>query len=272
MLLFYHIEFQVFLTIDPKPSSRIPIWMVNDRVESDDGSASGWQHLPFEVQHPFETPAALRGRFSVVLRQTGPPEGVVFAAVKHGCFLTVGQLKLLHGVFRFPMVSKPNGHGKDGGVVKRDWADALIKFLFPDANTKDQWDMLQGIMGKNWKHLKHERVSRHSAEILTAFNGMDREDLRDFVDLVQVAADEEVLKEKRDRTSRPKDIMKSNQKHATPDSLRNLTPQEANCRISRHPGLKRYQSFYHGTDSNTGSLDYTVHDFVIFCVSTDVQL
>ena len=113
-----------------------------------------------------------------------------------------------------------------------------------------------GNHGENWKHLKHERVSRHSAEILTAFNGMDREDLRDFVDLAQVAADEEVLKEKRDRSSRPKDIMKSTQKHATPESLRDLAPQEATCRISRHPQLKRYQSFYHGTDSNTGPLDY----------------
>ena len=230
--------------------------MVNDRVERDDGSVSGWQHLPFEVQHPFETPAALRASFSVVLRQTGPPEGVVLSAVKHGCFLTVGQLKALHGIFRYPMVSKPDGHGKDGNVVKRDFAEGLIKYLMPDANKKDQWDMLQGIMGKNWKHLKHERVSRHSAEILTAFNGMDREDLRDFVDLAQVAADEEVLKEKRDRSSRPKDNMKSTQKHATPESLRDLAPQEATCRISRHPQLKRYQSFYHGTDSNTGPLDY----------------
>ena len=54
----------------------------------------------------------------------------------------------LYCIFRYPMVSKPDGHGKDGNVVKRDFAEGLINYLMPDANKKDQWDMLQGIMGK----------------------------------------------------------------------------------------------------------------------------
>ena len=64
---------------------------------------------------------------------------------------------------------------------------------------------------------------------------MDYENQPEWVDLVAVAADEEILKDKRNQAPRPTDITKSEQKYVTPGSLKVLQPKEANCRITRHP-------------------------------------
>ena len=241
---------QVYYTVDTNPGN-LPVWMFNDRVEVTE-TTTGWLHLPVELQHPLQTPDSLKC-FAVVLRQTGPPEQVVAAAIKNGCYLTLAQIRSLHATYKFPMVSKPHGSGKNGNVVKKDCALALIRFFHSKASEKEQNEMLRGIMGKNWRHLQAEKVSRHSSDILKAFNGMDYENQPEWVDLVAVAADEEILKDKRNQAPRPTDITKSEQKYVTPGSLKVLQPKEANCRITRHPQLKRYQAFYNAPDKENPS-------------------
>ena len=228
--------------MDANPGSDLPVWMFNDRLEITE-TTTGWLHLPVELQHPLQTPASLN-HFAVVLRQTGPPEQIVAAALKSGCYLTLAQIRSLHAAYKFPMISKPDGSGKNGNIVKKDWALALLRFFHPEVSENEQTEMLRGLMGKNWRHLQATKVSRHASDILKAFNGMDHENQPEWVDLVAVAADEEVLKIKRDQAPRPTDITKAEQKYATPGVLKTLQPKTANCRITRHPQLRRYQAFY----------------------------
>lgn len=218
---------------------RTPTWMFNDRFEG------GWEHVPFTIPHPLLIPSGLREMYAVVLKQSGPPEGLLRSAVRAATFLTVDQLKKIHVHLRYPMVSKPNGHGKDGNVVKRDWCQGLVDFLFPECSQQEKWDMVIGLLGKNWKHLKSggpSSTSKHSRDIIKCFDQMDRQDQKEYVDLCAVARDEEILAEKRKNKSREIGLPVSERKHLTPSGLKGLIP--ARARINRHPGLKRYQVFY----------------------------
>ena len=69
---------------------RTPTWMFNDRFEG------GWEHVPFTIPHPLLIPSGLREMYAVVLKQSGPPEGLLRSAVRAATFLTVDQLKKIH--------------------------------------------------------------------------------------------------------------------------------------------------------------------------------
>lgn len=66
-----------------------------------------------------------------------------------------------------------------------------------------------------------------------------------------MAADEVLLKEKRDERTRAATFSRNAKKHHTPLSLKDLRPPGG--RITRHPALKRYQAFY-TTYTEAGSL------------------
>eukprot|EP00434_Breviolum_minutum_P022179 symbB.v1.2.019580.t1/scaffold1585.1/size110488/1 len=179
----------------------------------------------------------------VVLLVTGPPEGLVISAVRSGVFLTVAQLKSLHAVIKFKLPEK--GSGKNGNIIKVDWVRALVNHYFGDSPEDIRMNMMKGMLGQSWKHLNPGRASKHSGDILRAFNGIDVADMKEYVDIAQVAADEEVLKEKRLQRERKVGYHMAARKHFTPKVLKEVIPAE--CRISRHPPLKRYQAFY-GTE------------------------
>lgn len=224
--------------VDSDPQSRIPVWLFNDRIDLKDGA--GWLHLPTKVLHPTQIPLNLRMEHCVVLLVTGPPEGLVISAVRSGVFLTVAQLKSLHAVIKFKLPEK--GSGKNGNIIKVDWVRALVNHYFRDSPEDIRMNMMKGMLGQSWKHLNPGRASKHSGDILRAFNGIDVADMKEYVDIAQVAADEEVLKEKRLQRERKVGYHMAARKHFTPKVLKEVIPAE--CRISRHPPLKRYQAFY----------------------------
>lgn len=238
--LFYGYLTEVYLSIDPEPQSRTPIWMFNDRLEVNGGI--GWLHLPMKILHPCEIPPNLRLDFAVVFLVTGPPEPIVKASIRSGIFLTVKQLKSLISAYKISV--GPKGSGKDGRLVKQDFAKAVVTFFFPDATSEEQKRMIEGLMGRSWKHLSASKGSKHSADILKAFGAMDPEDKREYIDIAEVAEDEELLKQKRDIKERHQIDSKADRKHMTPTCLRHLLPPYRQCRITRHPALKRYQAFY----------------------------
>ena len=241
-------EFYVF---DVEPTGRTPTWMFNDSLGMD---MNGWIHVPTKALHPWKMPEPVRQQYSVAFGQVGPPGPVLRHAVSEGFFLTVHQLTLLQQAIRFPMPEKGKGHGKNGRIVKRDWAESLIKHLFPDATCEEFEKMLKGICGQSWRHLSPSFASKHCADVIRAWNGMPAEDQQDYVKLAAVAKDEELLKEKRDRKEQMQRTQpNSKREHKTPDALRDLIPQVQGCRLTRHPALKRFQAFYTELDEK-GSL------------------
>ena len=200
-----------------------------------------------------ELPPLLRQQYSCVLLQTSPHESMVAASVRLGQPLNMEQLKALHGHYRFPLPPPKHGSGKKGGIVKQDYAEALVNHFFKDKVDKADFEsMVSGIMGRKIKHLDPSGSKRHADDILRAFEGLETEDQPDFVPLVQIAQDENILKKAReDRAPRSVDLKKGEQQHVTPSVLRDLCP--VGGRLNRHPQLKRYQGFISGTDPGTGT-------------------
>ncbi|CAK9028110.1 unnamed protein product [Durusdinium trenchii] len=240
----------VFLTVDKHPQSNYPNWMFNHVLPAiDDATERGWMHLPVEILHPYEIPKVLRQDHGVVLAVTGAPQSLIPAAVKAGIYLTLDHLRKLHGRYRFELPK--SGSGKHGRLIKKDWANAFVGFLFPDAPDSEKAEMSRAIVGRDSNHLQKSKVSAHCREILHAFNGLDKEDQHIFSDLVAVAKDEQLLIDRREQNARQQDS-RGEKQHETPKLLRNLIPPTPACRISRHPQLKRYQCFYTGKDLETG--------------------
>lgn len=216
--------------------------MMNSTLEMSVEAATGWLHVPLQIRHPWNLPEVVRQDHVVAFEQVGPLETLTHGGVKAGIFLTVAQLKLIQGQFKFPMPTV--GSGKNQRIIKKDYAEALVEHLFPEESKQRKHEMVCGIMGKNWKHLGPKKASKHSADIVSAFNGLPQEDMGEYSKLTAVAKDELLLKEQRDQRARVETVQKRTKEHETPLVLRDLHPSMAGCRITRHPVLKRFQAFY----------------------------
>ena len=80
-------------------------------------------------------------------------------------------------------------------------------------------------------------------------NCLEPEDLPTFKKMAAVAIQEIDLQSARpNRTPRPGGLAYETKSHHTPESFRrdldSLCPSGAECKIYRHPVLKRYQGFY----------------------------
>ena len=248
------------------PASKLPRWLMNDKLEMDAGTATGWLHVPLRVCHPWVLPEVIRQNHVVAFQQTGPLETIIHSGIRAGIFLTVGQLKLLQGSLKFPIPNKKEGSGKSGRLVKKDYAKSLVDYLFPGESEKNKSAMLLGIMGRTWKHLDPKQTSKHSAGILKAFNGLPQDDMQEFSKLAAVASDEILLNERRDQRARVESCKTTTKQYETPLELRDLHPAVMGCRITRHPVLKRFQAFYTTFNDKGGSLLVTLA--INFCVST----
>ena len=243
MILLHQWLTEVFWTFASRPHNALPIWMYNDRLDT--SVERGWVSLPLEVQHPCVLPLAIQEEYCVAFLQKGPPEPILVSGLRQGIFLTKLQLDKLQGFLKFKLPGKKQGSGKNGSLLKKDFAQALLDHVFPTADVSAKAEMLQAIMGKNWKHLQRESVHRHSKDILRAWHALDTEDKPEFAKIAEVATDEIALNEKREQADRSKsEKPKSAVEHATPGILRKLFPNVQACRVSRHPALKRYQAFY----------------------------
>ena len=237
--------------MESTPTSRIPSWLFSDKIEPVDGV--GWRHVPTKLLHPLEVPYQIRIQFGSVLYQTGASESMVGASIRLGQPLNVFQLTSLQAHYRFPMPAPGKGSGKKGGIIKQDYAEGLVRYFFPDSSKEDFQKMVNGIMGKNIKHLDPRVSSKHGDDIVKAFQGLDKEDQQDYVKLAAVATDELHLSKVREERRLREQDSKTVQQHVTPVVLRDLFPSVQGCRVSRHPQLKRYQAFYEGIDPETGT-------------------
>ena len=183
-------------------------------------------------------PADLRD-YTTVLAQCGPIEDVLCGAVRAGIFLTRDQLESLYAEYNFPMPPAGAGHGTNGGIVKRDYAEGLVKFLMGREATDD---MVDALMGRATKTLG--RPHRQTANVLAAFRALDPQDQPDFQKLADVARDEELLAEARQARADTA-LPHGSAKHETPKVLRNFLPRGPDfaCKLNRHPVLKRYQVY-----------------------------
>ncbi len=213
-----------------------PTWMFSDHLDMDTNNAVGWLHIPLEVVHPWFVPRDLAGH-GALFHQTGPYETILHSGIKNGVFITNQQLSLLHGHLKFPLEKKT------GRVPKKDMVNALLNFLFPDEPLASKQKMAAGLLGRQWKHLDSKHATKHTSDIIQAFQGLPQEDMQEFSQLCAVAVDEKLLQEKRDQKPRI-ETSRKRKEHITPKKLRDLHPQVPGCSIRRHPVLKRYQVFY----------------------------
>lgn len=223
--------------------------MYNNRVEMNAENATGWVHVPLQVVHPRTLPHGMYGNHFFAFVQCGPAEPLIHSAIRNGVLMTLAQLRSVQGVLKYPLPDKGKGHGKNGRLIKRDWCQGLVDYLFPDMSEADRSRLVAGLLGNNCHHLQPPRSksgssSYHTADILKAFDGLEAEDAKEFSALAAAAKDEALLKERRDRKAREQAVTRRSNAHETPKTLRDLIPPVAGCRLSRHPALRRYQGFY----------------------------
>lgn len=234
-----------FWVFDLQPKTMTPTWLFNNSLDLGSSTTGHWLHLPVKVLHPALLPDALRDEYTVAFLQTAPAESVVVGGIKSGVFLNRNQLEKIQKHFKCPLPKKGEGHGKKGSLVKRDYVDSVLNYIFPEASDSERKAMFDGLMGGNWTHLRRDKTSQHGPDILRAFQHLDPEDQHEFAGLAQVAMDEEMLwKHRNSQPQRPSGLTYAGKRHETPKSLQDLYPDAPNCRITRHPVLKRYQGFY----------------------------
>ena len=219
-----------------------------------------WNCVPTEVLHPWQVPLKLK-HYGVLLRQCGPEQNLLPAALKRCIFLTRDQLEYMQQTIGFPMKAKGQGSGVKGGIVKRDYAQALIQHFYNDENSTEaeRLQMLKGLLGQGWRQVaKKPKVAEHMSDILAAaFKSLNPEDQREFSKMSLLAKDEQLLYRKyesEDRAPRSGGPV-GKREHVTPTALSLLLPKIAGCSISRHPKLKRYQCWYSVTNEK-GTLDF----------------
>ena len=182
-----------FWVFDLQPKTMTPTWLFNNSLDLGSSTAGHWLHLPVKVLHPALLPDALRDEYTVAFLQTAPAESVVVGGIKSGVFLNRNQLEKIQKHFKCPLPKKGEGHGKKGSLVKRDYVDSVLNYIFPEASDSERKAMFDGLMGGNWTHLRRDKTSQHGPDILRAFQHLDPEDQHEFAGLAQVAMDEEML-------------------------------------------------------------------------------
>lgn len=195
------------------------------------------------ILHPYQVPASIK-HFGCVLWQEGPGENILKAGLKSCIFLTLSQLREIQTSLRYAMVRPGSGSGKRGRLIKRDWAIGLLNYFFPDQQSSQTYQAaLRGLLGRGWRHI--ERRSPHSRDIVAAFHGLPKQDMREFERMIE--ADERFLnKTVSERNAKVLQQPPTSQQHYTPGTLMSLLPPSGDGKpfISRHPKLKRYQAFF----------------------------
>eukprot|EP00435_Cladocopium_sp_Y103_P028493 s2646_g7.t1 len=185
------------------------------------------------------------------------------AAVWKGTFLTVKHLTQISKVLGLTLPNKGQGSGKNGNVVKVDYARSLIEFYFAGSKETEKKRMLESLMGTT------KLVDPSILQVLSHLDPENAEDSR-FLKLKKLAQEElescliehgrvQVEKEKeeeRKEREHPKGNMeevararevaeRKNRKQEEAARLWNLTPKELRDFL---PGA--------GSIENTFSIEY----------------
>ena len=163
----------------PGPTNAIslPEWIFNHTV----GESCPWKAVPYRVAQPTELPEELHDCVCL-LCQTGPEEHIIRAALRSGVMLTKAQLHNLWQVARFQLPGPKCGSGKKGGIVKKDYVLAALRFYFPDEpeDSDDFQFMFDSLMGS-------VKSPECSEEVLAAVQGLDPVHQEDWQDVKRCA-------------------------------------------------------------------------------------
>ena len=207
-------------------------WMMNNDMTGDK-----WMMLPTELRISNEVPLPLRHHGSVWL-VTGQPQTPLKSAVKAGVNLTLKYLGLIRDKIGFTLPEKGKGSGKNGNIIKIDWATALVNHLWPDDDESEKKRMIDAITGSAVPKVKCPD------NIIAAVKELGQEGERDFKYCHELALNQEFVE--KERKLREPTVDREEQKTFTPTSLKSLLPDAPGVACNRNPMLNRYQGFYPG--------------------------
>ena len=126
-------------------------------------------------------PVFLSGQYrehASVLKGCTPVEPLLKAAVRSGCWLSANDVK---AVCKHNKIDQPQGTGKPNkkgvrGVLKKDWARALVEHLFPGESDESKEKMITGIVGSARQVVSEENMDEVCENLL----GLDEENRRAF--------------------------------------------------------------------------------------------
>ena len=126
-------------------------WMHHFSMESE------WKHVPTRLLPRACLPQRLINvHIQFAWKKDGEPEDLLQASVRFGVFLTMENLKLMCA--RLGAEPATPGSGKRGGVIKIDYAKALVKKMFPDLDmgSEEFKRMVQKITWQGSKKLNED--------------------------------------------------------------------------------------------------------------------
>ena len=180
-----------------------------------------WLHVPVEMCLPTAQPAdLLRKGLATSWEVIGPAEDPAQAAVWCATFLTMAILKELHLALSFSLPEKGKGSGKNGNIVKRDYADAIVNHFYPNSEDKEKTRMVQGIMGNTVK------VTECPREVLAALRKADPDTASDFSYLEKHINNQIELEKQRHVRAQSESFYE--QLESTPEPLTLLAPTDEN--------------------------------------------
>jgi hypothetical protein len=164
----------------------LPMWLFNkSSYAGADVSLCTWTAAAIDVVPPVLVPWEIKD-YGAVLEQRHALEAVPRAALRAGMFLAMKDLKK---VCISNAVPTPGGSGKTNpkngkqSIIKPDWANALIKHLFPDVGDSEHTRMVDAIMGRY-------KYKACSATVIAACKVLD-EDERSVFDGLKKSAEKE---------------------------------------------------------------------------------
>ena len=132
---------------------------------------------------PAALPETVCGNNRTCLKQTGPPEGLVAAALRRGQFFTKDEvLKMMAAAG----VEKPRRvvAGKNKAPLKIDLVKALVAHHLPDLSEEEQADISETICQQRKKD------KEVPDEVLEAVSQLDEENRKHFGDIKKDAQDQ----------------------------------------------------------------------------------
>ena len=222
------------MTVDHE-HSLLPTWIINTEIDD----ACPWKAVKTEIVLPAFCPAGLR-QFSCVWAVLGDGEPILDAGIRDGVWMSKLQLMKLHDILKYPIPGPKQGSGKNGNVVKIDYAWGVVKWLMANSSREEQQRSVDHIMGQTQTHVECPQ------EVLEALKKIDADSQPEFKWMFDIIKNQEAT----DRANSTRHVAAYpgmyEQKNFTPPEIKQLLPHkgESGVIINRNPVQRRYQVFY----------------------------
>ena len=249
--------------------------MFNFNIAENDGP---WRKTSFSVLPPACLPPALSHLGSaIVVEARGREEWLLRGAVFDGIEFTLRQLQSICSSLDVPLPAKGKGSGKRGLLVKRDYANSLIRFLYPLAPDSEFERMMKLMVGNlppptdvnllawmaeldvdnadAFEHLKKQALEQLERDLFGQGHrcGIEEADTREKQRRIQEKADAKAKELKRKERA-AEELARKKQYDLTPTDLKALLPGNGSIRTIFWARYHPIQRFFR-TDYPTGSLD-----------------